>query len=54
MVAGEPYLEGGRQRRDYSLTQTGRDELQAEAERLAHAARTVRRRLRVSAEAVTR
>ena len=53
VVAGEPYLEGGRQRRDYTLTQTGRDELQAEAERLAHAARTVTRRLRVSARTVT-
>ena len=49
VVAGEPYLEGGRQRRDYTLTQTGRDELQAEADRLAHAARTVTRRLRLSA-----
>ena len=53
VVAGDPYVEGGRQRRDYSLTQAGRDELQAEAERLAQAARTVRRRLRVSAAAVT-
>src|SRR6478735_6713160 len=42
VVAGDPYVEGGRQRRDYSLTQTGRNELQAEAERLAQAARTVR------------
>ena len=24
VVAGEPYLEGGRQRRDYTLTQIGR------------------------------
>ena len=40
VVAGEPYLEGGRQRRDYTLTQRGRDELRAEADRLAHAART--------------
>ena len=35
VVAGDPYVEGGRRRRDYSLTQTGRDELQAEAQRLA-------------------
>ena len=49
VVAGEPYTEGGRQRRDYTLTETGRDELRAEAERLAHAARTVERRLRVRA-----
>jgi len=54
VVAGEPYLEGGRRRRDYTLTQIGRAELQAEAQRLAHAARTVTRRLRVSATAVTR
>jgi PadR family transcriptional regulator, regulatory protein PadR len=53
VVAGEPYVEGGRQRRDYALTQAGRDELRAEADRLAHAARTVTRRLRVSARTVT-
>jgi PadR family transcriptional regulator len=53
VVAGEPYLEGGRQRRDYTLTPTGRDELRAEADRLAHAARTVTRRLRPSARTVT-
>jgi DNA-binding PadR family transcriptional regulator len=53
IVAGQPYTEGGRQRRDYSLTQAGRDELQAEAERLAHAARTVKRQLQVTARAVT-
>src|SRR4051795_10441995 len=34
VVAGEPYREGGRQRRDYTLTPTGRQELQAEADRL--------------------
>ena len=33
VVAGEPYLEGGRQRRDYTLTQVGRAELLAEAQR---------------------
>jgi DNA-binding PadR family transcriptional regulator len=53
VVAGEPYLEGGRQRRDYTLTQIGRAELLAEAQRLAHAARTVTQRLRASATAVT-
>jgi PadR family transcriptional regulator, regulatory protein PadR len=52
VVAGEPYLEGGRQRRDYALTQDGRRALQAEAEQLARAARTVTRRLRVSARTV--
>src|SRR6185295_12583882 len=54
VVAGEPYVEGGRQRRDYTLTQVGRDELQAEADRLAQAARTVSRRLRVTGAAVAR
>jgi DNA-binding PadR family transcriptional regulator len=49
VVAGAPYVEGGRQRRDYTLTRTGRDALQAEAERLAHAARTVKRQLGVTA-----
>ena len=52
ITAGEPYLEGGRRRRDYSLTQAGRDDLRAEAERLAHAARTVKRRLALTARAV--
>jgi PadR family transcriptional regulator PadR len=51
VVAGDPYMEGGRQRRDYSLTPAGREELRAEAERLARAARTVERRLRVTARA---
>jgi PadR family transcriptional regulator, regulatory protein PadR len=54
VVAGEPYTEGGRQRRDYSLTETGRAELRAEAERLAQAARTVQHQLRATAEAVAR
>ncbi len=53
VVAGEPYLEGGRTRRDYTLTPAGRGALEAEAERLAHAARTVARRLRVTARVVT-
>jgi DNA-binding PadR family transcriptional regulator len=53
VVAGEPYVEGGRQRRDYTLTRRGRDELQAEADRLAHAARAVSRRLPVVPRAVT-
>ena len=51
VVAGEPYTEGGRQRRDYSLTPAGRLELEAEAKRLEHAARTVTRRLRRTAVA---
>jgi PadR family transcriptional regulator, regulatory protein PadR len=52
VVAGEPYVEGGRTRRDYTLTPAGRNELEAEAERLARAARTVTRRLRVTARMV--
>jgi hypothetical protein len=36
-------LERGRQRRDYTLTQAGREALQAEAERLAQAGKTVTR-----------
>lgn len=49
VTAGEPYLERGRQRRDYTLTPAGRLALQAEAERLARAAQTVERRLRATA-----
>jgi PadR family transcriptional regulator, regulatory protein PadR len=54
IVAGEPYEESGRQRRDYTLTQKGRDELEAEAQRLARAARAVRRRLNATTPAVAR
>ena len=53
VVAGEPYVEGGRTRRDYTLTPAGRQALAAEAVRLEHAARTVTHRLRVTARAVT-
>jgi DNA-binding PadR family transcriptional regulator len=49
--AGEPYVEGGRQRRDYTLTPTGRTLLAEEAARMAHAARAVSSRLRVTTEA---
>ena len=52
VTAGEPYVERGRQRRDYTLTPAGRIALQAEAERLARAARTVDRRLRATARAI--
>ena len=48
VVAGEPYLEGGRQRRDYTLTAAGRDELQREAARLARASQAVEQRLRAT------
>jgi DNA-binding PadR family transcriptional regulator len=51
VVAGEPYVEGGRQRRDYTLTPAGRTALDAEAHRLAHTARTVSGRLRATAPA---
>jgi DNA-binding PadR family transcriptional regulator len=51
VVAGEPYVEGGRTRRDYRLTESGLDELRAEAERLSSAARAVT--LRVSARTRT-
>jgi DNA-binding PadR family transcriptional regulator len=52
VVAGEPYVEGGRQRRDYALTPKGRAALDAEAARLARAARTVSRRLKATAPRV--
>ena len=54
VVAGEPYVSGGRQRRDYSLTEDGRTELAAEAARLERAARTVSLRLRPVGSVVTR
>ncbi len=53
VIAGEPYVESGRPRRDYTLTPAGRDALGAEAERLAQAAETVTRRLRDSARGQT-
>jgi len=46
VVAGEPYQQGGRQRRDYRLTDIGREQLLQEAERLAAASATVTERLR--------
>ena len=52
VVAGAPYIERGRTRRDYALTLAGRTALQTEANTLAHAAKTVRRRLRATAGAV--
>jgi PadR family transcriptional regulator, regulatory protein PadR len=48
VVAGESYVEGGRTRRDYALTQSGRDQLDAEARRLEHASRVVVGRLRAT------
>jgi DNA-binding PadR family transcriptional regulator len=52
VVAGKPYLDGGRRRRDYTLTSFGRSELEAEAQRLSNAGRTVTRRLRATATVV--
>ena len=48
VAAGEQYVEGGRQRRDYALTDEGRLQLAAEAQRLAKAAEVVSRRLRAT------
>jgi DNA-binding PadR family transcriptional regulator len=53
VTAGEPYIERGRQRRDYTLTPAGRLALEDEVARLAHAAQTVDRRLRATARAVS-
>ena len=52
VVAGEPYVQGGRERRDYALTPVGRAALEAEAARLASASRTVATRLRATARPV--
>jgi PadR family transcriptional regulator PadR len=52
VTAGEPYVERGRKRRDYTLTPAGRVALQAQARSLAQAAKTVAIRLRASAEGV--
>jgi PadR family transcriptional regulator, regulatory protein PadR len=45
VVAGDPYVTGGRTRRDYALTQAGRGRLDTESQRLLHASRVVVRRL---------
>jgi PadR family transcriptional regulator len=47
--AGEPYVQGGRQRRDYALTPAGRLALEFESGRMASAAHVVSARLRASA-----
>src|SRR4051794_38854398 len=49
VVAGEPYVSNGRERRDYALTPDGRGELEAETRRLQRATRVVSRRLRTTA-----
>ena len=48
VIAGEPYVEGGRQRRDYTLTPAGRALLVDESARLADAAKAVSSRLRAT------
>jgi DNA-binding PadR family transcriptional regulator len=53
VVAGESYLEGGRERRDYRLTEEGRVALRDEASRLTRAGATVTRRLRQTAAAAS-
>jgi PadR family transcriptional regulator PadR len=53
VAVGKPYMRGGRQRRDYTLTPRGRGALEAETTRLALASKTVASRLRATAQAVT-
>ena len=48
VIAGEPYTERGRTRRDYALTPAGRAALKVEAQRMARAAETVIRSLRAT------
>lgn len=48
VVAGDPYVEHGRTRRDYALTPAGRQALEKEAAALERAAKTVRVRLRAA------
>jgi PadR family transcriptional regulator, regulatory protein PadR len=45
VVAGDPYVVAGRERRDYQLTPAGRAALEEESARMAKAAQRVRRRL---------
>lgn len=53
VTAGEVYVQGGRQRRDYALTPAGRLALEAETERMASAAHVVSARLRATARTAT-
>jgi DNA-binding PadR family transcriptional regulator len=53
VVAGEPYMQGGRQRRDYALTPAGWLALSEETERMASAAQTVGARLRATVRPVS-
>ena len=52
VIAGEPYTQGGRQRRDYALTADGRAALERESELMAAAAQTVSARLRATNKVV--
>ena len=45
VTVGDPYIVGGRQRRDYTLTPAGRLVLEQEAVQMTRAARTVVARL---------
>lgn len=48
IVAGDPYVISGRERRDYTLTPAGRTVLQEETARLSRAAKVVGSRLRAT------
>jgi DNA-binding PadR family transcriptional regulator len=48
VVAGEPYVVSGRERRDYQLTPIGRVALAEEAAKLARAVNVVESRLRAT------
>lgn len=48
VVAGEPYVKNGRQRRDYELTASGLLALSQETERLARAVNSVSARIRAN------
>ena len=53
VVAGDPYVVSGRERRDYALTPAGRVELADETARMARAAHVVRSRLRATGAPAT-
>lgn len=53
VVAGDPYVVAGRERRDYALTMAGRVLLQEESDRLARAAQTVRAQLKATGALAT-
>lgn len=53
VVAGDPYVVAGRERRDYALTSAGRVLLREESDRLARAAHTVHTRLKATGALAT-